>query len=67
MTTKYRFTNDGDGHWYMIPAEMLGEFYEMLEEAESKDEYSDFNNKFYSAYYIGCHPNNYTFENPKDE
>lgn len=42
---KVAAVKDGDGHWYVIPAEMRSEFYEMLEKGEA-DEYEAFNEKF---------------------
>ena len=60
---RYRFMNDDDGHWYLIPSQLEKEFRDLLESAE----YDEFNDKFYNHYYVGCHPNCYTFEKPKEE
>lgn len=63
MNERYRFMTDGDGHWYLIPDHLSDEFNLLLEDGL----YDEFNEKFYSTYYIGCHPNCYTFQNPKED
>lgn len=42
---KVKAVEDGDGHWYVIPADMEDVFYNMLEKGE-EDEYEAFNDKF---------------------
>lgn len=61
--SRFRFMSDDDGHWYLIPVELEKEFTELLDSGE----YDKFNDKFYENYSIGCHPNCFTFENPKEE
>lgn len=63
---RWRFVTDDDGHWYLIPVELEEEFNKLLSEGED-DCYTEFNNKFYDNYSIGCHPSCFTFENPKED
>lgn len=62
MPSKFRFRTDGDGHWYLIPAELSTMFSQMLDDGE-EDYYCEFNNKF-EEYRCDC-PSNYTVENPE--
>lgn len=60
---RYKFKNDGDGHWFLIPVELDAEFNRLLHEGEN-DYYAEFNNKF-EEFYTGCSPSSYTFTDPE--
>lgn len=57
---RYRLTDDGDGHWYLIPATKLADFMAAI---ESFDGYGDLLPAY--AKDLGCHPHWVTFEDPK--
>lgn len=58
---RYKFIQDQDCHWYLIPDELTSLFIQMEESGEA-DWYAEFNKKFQK---YGCdHPSNFTFENP---
>jgi hypothetical protein len=61
---RYRFAQDDDGHWYLIPVELEILFFQMQENGEA-DGWCEFNNKFYE-YSTGCSPSCYTFTNPEE-
>lgn len=54
-----RFVEDGDGHWYLIPVALCGEFWKELENGED-DYFASFCNKF-DKYRVD-HPSNYVVE-----
>jgi hypothetical protein len=62
METRYTFITDGDCRWYLLPVELVGDFYETLENG-GEDYYAEFSNKF--GDYACDNPSNYTFEKPK--
>jgi len=57
---KYKFLSDDDGHWFIVPLDMVELFNKMLEEGE-EDYWCEFNNTF--GKYWADHPSSYTFEN----
>lgn len=59
---KYKFVQDDDCHWYLIPEELHTLFLQMEENGEA-DWWCEFNNKF--EQYCCDHPSNYLVENPK--
>lgn len=61
MIERWRFVNDDDGHYFLIPDSLHPLFIQMLDQGEA-DYWTEFNNKF-DEYAID-HPSNYTFENP---
>lgn len=60
---RYCFKRDDDGHNYLIPVEMSGDFENDLLFGEL-DYYAEFNNK-YEEYLINSFTD-WTFENPKE-
>jgi len=63
-TKKFRFKQDNDCHWFLIPSEMNGAFDTALECAAMTDDYDQFNDEF-GAMTIDGDPGFYEFENPK--
>lgn len=62
MEERYRFTQDSDCHWYMIPESLMPVWRELSPRDDAwKDERWD----EIDECRIGCHPSNYTFTAPK--
>lgn len=59
---RYRFTTDGDCHWFLIPVELEDQFENLLENGED-DYYSEFNHVF--GKYRCNSPSNFTFTDPQ--
>lgn len=62
--SRYRFAQDDDGHWYLLPIDLEAMFFQMLDDGES-DGWEGFNTKFYQ-YNISSSPSGYTFTNPEE-
>jgi len=43
---KVKAVKDGDGHWFVIPADQITAFHQMLESSELADDYEAFNDQF---------------------
>lgn len=61
--TRFKFKQDQDCHWYLIPEE-LSSLFTQLEENGEADCFAEFDNKFDK--YRCDHPSNFTFENVKE-
>lgn len=59
---RYKFVQDQDCHWYMIPSKLHPLFVQLEENGEA-DWYTAFDSKF-DEYRIDS-PSNYTFERPE--
>ncbi|MNF90657.1 hypothetical protein D3C85_1098190 [compost metagenome] len=59
---KYKFVQDSEGHWYLIPVE-LSSLFVKLDEDGFADDYEAFNDQFYG--HMIDSPCHFTFENPK--
>lgn len=57
---RYKFLKDDDGHWFIVPVDLVPKFNQMLEDG-AEDHWCEFNNTF--GEYWADHPSNYTFEN----
>lgn len=59
---RYKFVTDDGCHWYLIPADLVPLFVQLLENGEA-DWWAEFNNKFEGH---RCNnPCEYTFTDPK--
>lgn len=61
-STRYRLVQDNDCHWFIIPADKIGEWDEWCE-IDSDDERAWDAPEF--AQDLGGSPSNVTFENPR--
>jgi hypothetical protein len=72
MSQRYRFVQDDDCHWYMIPADKLQAFYDweegMLAEEEAFGMGTDYtyDGERFDKYVTGGGIAHITFENPKE-
>lgn len=57
---RYFLDTDDDGHWYLIPAVIRGEW----EDVGRNNAYEDFDFGSRGVISLGCHPNNVSFDEP---
>jgi hypothetical protein len=63
MEERFRFVQDDDAHWYLIPAHKRKQFDKWVEAGPYWDNYKG---EDFSKDAIGCSPSQYTFTDPKD-
>jgi hypothetical protein len=61
----YSLLKDDDGHSYVVPVELVTEFFEMEEDInEGRDEYANKFNERFGEYRLGYHPSGLEFACP---
>ncbi len=60
---RFRFKQDDDSHWYLVPESRSQEFDDVLE-CGHDDDFEEFNSLF-AGMAIGSSPVMFTFEHPK--
>lgn len=61
---RFRFMNDDDGHWYLIPAGEEKQFEKWLKAGPYWENYN-IDDKDYEGCRIGGSPSDWTFEEPR--